>query len=140
MQGTNVTVRASAAEALGLLYAQCGLQQLPHDDDELLDESDEVASSVAVASAAGSLDCSSCGVSEDARTALQMGFDGIITQIEALSKNRCVCLQGILQSGKVGSGQTPLPSLHWKTIQSRITPTPTGVCLSALRSRGGGAI
>ena len=85
VQGSNVAVRSSAAEALGLLYAQCGLQQLPDNDDELLDDSDaDVA-----ASAAGSLDCSSCGVSEDARTAMQIGFDGIITQIEALSKNRC---------------------------------------------------
>lgn len=92
VQGSNVAVRSSAAEALGLLYAQCGLHQLPDNDDDLVDESDLETSSVAVGSNAGSLDCSSCGVSEDARTALQMGFDGIIAQIEALSKNRCCYL------------------------------------------------
>lgn len=89
-------MRSAAAEALGLLYAQCGLQQLPDNDDDLLDESDLDTSSAAVASNAGSLDCSSCGVSEDARTSLQIGFDGIITQIEALSKNRFAFFRVVL--------------------------------------------
>jgi hypothetical protein len=85
VQSSNVAVRSSAAEAVGLLYAQCGLHQLPDDEDELIVDSDVDGSMV---SNAGTLDCSNCAVSEEARASLQMGFDGIITQMEALAKNR----------------------------------------------------
>lgn len=94
VQGSHVAVRNTAGESLALLFNQCGLQQLPDNDDELLPDSDSNSrdgdcTSIA-ATSSPSLDCSSCGVSPLMKDALVTGFDGILVQMEALSKNRFV--------------------------------------------------